>query len=140
MNNIRILSILLVFSAIVAGCGDAASPTGTDAVGTDASDGTGGSDVSGADVSGTDAGGTDAIEADGGAVDAMGDTSGADAGADSQGSPGLSSGALVSGGGMSASPSYTLLHTLGQPMAAHTNATSANYRLRGGLVGIIGGQ
>lgn len=124
-------------AALSAGCaGEPSAGSPADAV-TDSGDAGPLFDSSGGDGSGDD---TSVDSAGGG--DSTGDDTGSDAGDDTTvepGDPGVSGGALVSGGGISASPKYTLLHTIGAPSANQIQAKSPSYRLQGGLIGIIGG-
>lgn len=52
--------------------------------------------------------------------------------------PGQTMSQLVSAGTRTASRSYTLVHTLGQPSALQSTHVSPGYRLQGGLVGANG--
>lgn len=52
--------------------------------------------------------------------------------------PGRTVSQLVSAGTRTSSPSYTLVHTLGQPSSLQSTHVSTSYRLQGGLVGANG--
>lgn len=52
--------------------------------------------------------------------------------------PGRTASQLVSSGTRTASRSYTLVHTLGQPSPLQSTHQSTSYRLQGGLVGANG--
>ena len=113
------------------------------ACGTD--DGTKADTASTTDVSGGD-GTVEADGQDGTSVDGVGDDATPDdATSDATdgdtavvGEPGPSAGAFVSGGGVSSSPKFTLLSTVGVANQSILSSTSTTYRLQGGLIGSIG--
>jgi hypothetical protein len=134
-NPMRLMTrwgVALTLTALAIGCSDGTTTNN------------GGGDTGGGEdgVVLFDGGGTDttdtATATDGGGDAGDPDTSGGDDTV-TPAEPAAAGAALVSGGGVSASTNYTLLHTIGAPTAALPASISQNYRLQGGLVGIIGG-
>lgn len=102
----------------------------------------GGDDTTGTS-SGTTAGTGGAGGADGAGGGTTSTSSGGGGGAGGQGGGAPSSGGVqasqtVSGGRTSASPSYRMVYTFGQPTQNQGKTTSPGYRMQGGLVGANG--